>query len=154
VITASLLIVHGLLAAALIGALTHQAIALWQRAPAAGHTFFARLRSMRPATYTNVVVVLYVVVFVLGAIIYATYRVDVRPYLEETGYFLAAGAFETKEHLSALGLGLLPAYWLFWKAPVLADKVIARKYITLLLTFYVWWNFVVGHVTNNLRGLL
>jgi hypothetical protein len=148
-----LLMIHGLLAAALIGAITHQAIALWQRVPAAQDTFFARLRSMRPAAYTNAIVILYVLVFFMGAIIYATYRVDVRPYLENTGLFLAAGAFETKEHLSALGLGLLPAYWLFWKAPTLADKVAARKYLTLLLAFYVWWNFLTGHVVNNIRGL-
>ena len=148
-----LLTVHGLLAAALIGALTHQSIALWQWAPMARDTFFSRLRALRPAPYTNAVVVLYVVDFILGAIIYATYRIDVRPYLEDTGLLLAAGSFETKEHLSALGLGVLPAYWLFWKAPVFADKAAARKYLTLLLTFYVWWNFLVGHIVNNIRGL-
>jgi hypothetical protein len=148
-----LLMVHGLLAVALMGAITHQSIALWQRVPATQDTFFARLRALRPATYTNAVVVLYVIDFVLGAIIYATYRVDVRPYLEDTLLFHAAGAFETKEHLSALGLGLLPAYWLFWKAPSLADKVTARRYLTLLLGFYVWWNFITGHVVNNIRGL-
>lgn len=148
-----LLMLHGLLATALIGAVTHQSIVLWQRMPAAQDTFFARLRAMRPATYTNVIVVLYVLDFVLGAIIYPTYRVDVRPYLEDTRMYLAAGSFETKEHLAALGLGLLPAYWLFWKAPVLADKVTARKYLTLLLTFYIWWNFLTGYVVNNIRGI-
>lgn len=148
-----LLTVHGLLAAALIGALTHQSIALWQWAPMARDTFFSRLRALRPAPYTNAVVVLYVVDFILGAIIYATYRIDVRPYLEDTGLMLAAGSFETKEHLSALGLGVLPAYWLFWKAPGFSAHGNERKYITLLLAFFVWWNFLVGHILNNIRGL-
>jgi hypothetical protein len=153
-----LLIVHGLLAVALIGAVTHQAIVAWPAArPAvqAGQpmTLFTRLRVLRSGIYTNAVVILYAVDFLLGAILYASYRVEVRPYLEDGGMFLPAGAFEAKEHLSVLGLGLLPAYWLSWKAPSLAENVTARRYITLLLAFFVWWSFFIGHILNNIRGL-
>ena len=148
-----ILVFHGLIAAGLLGAVTHQSIALWRQGPVPDGNFVAHLRATRPAVYTNAIVILYVVSFFLGAILYAWYRVDVRPALEETRVFMAAWAFETKEHLSALGLGLLPAYWLLWKAPALADKVAVRKYLTLLLTFYVWWNFLVGHIVNNIRGL-
>ena len=148
-----LLIAHGLIAVALLGAITHQALVLWRTVPAQPDTFFGRLRNVRAGSYTNAVVVLYALNFAVGAIIYATYRLEVRPFLENAGMYIAAGSFETKEHLAALGLGLLPAYWLFWKAPGLAVHISERKYITLLLTFYVWWNFLVGHVLNNIHGL-
>lgn len=149
-----LTIIHGVLAAALLGAITHQAWALRRGGFTPGEGFFMRLRALRPGVYTNAIVAMYVVDFVLGAIIYANYRIDVRPYLENTGLYLAAGSFETKEHLAVLGLGLLPAYWLFWNAPALAEKAFARAFITGLLAFYVWWNFLVGHIVNNIRGMM
>ncbi len=148
-----LLVVHTLIAVVLIGAITHQVLVLWRTRPSAPDTFFGRLINVRASSYTNVVVATYALNFAVGAIIYATYRLEVRPYLENTGMFIAAGSFETKEHLAALGLGLLPAYWLFWKAPSLIGHVSVRKYITLLLAFYIWWNFLVGHVLNNIHGL-
>lgn len=150
---AVLLVLHGLISALLLGAVTHQAIALWRRPAVRDGHFFAHLTSTRAGIYTNAILILYLVSFILGAILYTWYRVDVRPALEESRDYVSAWAFETKEHLSSLGLGLLPGYWLFWKSPALEDKVAARKYLTLLLTFYVWWNFLVGHVVNNVRGL-
>ena len=151
--TTFLLIIHGLLAVALLGAVTHQLIALWRTAPVTGTDFMARLKSVRAVSYTNAIVFLYALDFFIGAIIYATYRVEARPYLEEIGSFIAAGSFETKEHLAALGLGLLPAYWLVWKAPNFVAAVTARRTVAVLLAFFVWWNFLVGHILNNLRGL-
>ncbi len=154
-ISAALLIIHGLASIVLIGAITHQAIMVWPAKHAEQpQAFFTRLRSLpQPSIYANTVVILYAANFFLGAFLYTSYRVDVRPYLEDTGLFLAAGAFETKEHIAVLGLGLLPAYWLFWKEPSRAGSVTARSYITLLLAFFVWWNFIIGHVLNNIRGL-
>ena len=37
-------------------------------------------------------------------------RIDVRPSLEAMQLSAANGVFEIKEHLAAIGLGLLPAY--------------------------------------------
>ncbi len=151
--TTLFLIIHGLLAVGLIGAITHQVVALWRSEPAAGDTFFARLVNVRAGSYTNAVVLLYFADFILGATIYAAYRVEVRPYLDDLRDFVSAGTFETKEHLATLGLGLLPAYWLFWKVPSFAAYTTERKYITLLLAFFVWWNFLIGHIVNNVHGL-
>jgi hypothetical protein len=148
-----LVVMHGLLAVGLLGAVTHQVLVLGRAVPATSGTFFARLRSVRAGSYTNFVVILYFLDFVLGCVIYATYRIEVRPYLEQIGLYVAAGSFETKEHLATLGLGLLPAYWLFWKAQSFAAYAQERKYITYLLAFFVWWNFLVGHILNNIRGL-
>jgi hypothetical protein len=152
--TILLLIVHGLLAVALLGAITHQALALWRPATAGSDTFFTRLSNVRAGSYTNAVVLLYFTDFILGAWIYAAYRVDVRPYLDDVRDFVSAGTFETKEHLATLGFGLLPAYWLFWKVPSFNAHAKERKYITMILAFFVWWNFLIGHFVNNVHGLM
>ena len=146
----ALLILHGLLAVALLGAITHQAFATSR--PAKRHSFIARYRAVAASGYANAVVVLFMITSVGGALLYPQYRLDIRPTLEDLDLRAANGVFEIKEHLAAIGLGLLPAYWFFWRQPLGADGLIARRYLTWLLAFIVWWNFLVGHVLNNIRG--
>ena len=151
-----LLIVHGLLAVTLLGAITHQALAVISTAPAANGrwNFFDRFRAVDASAYATAVVVLFAVTTLGGALLYPQYRIDVRPALEDMQNSAANGVFEIKEHLAALGLGLLPVYWQFWKKPQGPDAISARRYLTWLLAFFVWWNFIVGHVLNNIRGML
>jgi hypothetical protein len=146
----ALLILHGLLAVALLGAITHQAFATTR--PAKKPSFVARYRAVAASGYANAVVVLFIVTSIGGALLYPQYRLDIRPTLEDLDLRAANGVFEIKEHLAAIGLGLLPAYWFFWRQPLSADGLIARRYLTWLLAFIVWWNFLVGHVLNNIRG--
>lgn len=152
----ALLILHGLLAVALLGAITHQALSVLTIAPATSGkwTFVNRFRGVDATAYTTPVVVLFLVTAVGGALLYPQYRVDVRPALEDTQNSVANGVFEIKEHLVAIGLGLLPVYWLFWRKPSGPDATAARRYLTWLLAFFIWWSFIVGHVLNNTRGLL
>jgi hypothetical protein len=147
--TTVLLIVHGLLAVALLGAITHQAIAVLAPARANDGSFVARARSVTPSAYVTVIVVLYLVTAVLGGIIYAEYRVSVRTVVEQLEMWTAHGSFELKEHFVALGLGVLPAYWYSWRA---SQPSGTRTALTLMLAFIVWWGFLVGHVLNNIRG--
>jgi hypothetical protein len=151
-----LLILHGLLAVALLGAITHQALAVLSTAPATNGrwTFISRFRSVDATAYATPIVVLFAVTTLGGALLYPQYRVDVRPALEDMQNVAANGVFEIKEHLAAIGLGLLPVYWLFWKKPQGAEGVTARRYLTWLLAFFVWWNFIVGHVLNDIRGMV
>jgi hypothetical protein len=150
-----LLIVHGLLAVVLLGAITHQALSVLP-APAAKNrsTFIDRFRRVNGPAYATPIVVLFAITALGGALLYPQYRIDVRPTLEDLQNSAANGVFEIKEHLVAIGLGLLPAYWLFWQQPVTTDTAAARRYLTWLLAFFVWWSFIVGHVLNNIRGLL
>ena len=62
---------------------------------------------------------------------------------------LAIGLFELKEHFGGLGIGLIPAYIWAWRS----GSAAGRTGLTLVLAFIAWWNFLVGHVLNNLRGL-
>lgn len=158
-----LLILHGLLAMALVGAVTHQALAAcWpvRRAASTGVAsagIVEKFRAVSGPTYTNTVIVLFVVTFVLGSVIYPSYRLGVRNYLQSFRLLGPEGAFEVKEHFVSIGLGLLPVYWLLWRAPPdgwdAGHWKQVRKIVTAVLAVVVWLSFLVGHVLNNIRGL-
>ncbi len=150
--TTVLLIIHGLLAVALLGAVTHQAMSVWAPARRPVGSFIGRFRAVPGASYVNAIVVLYLLTAVMGGIIYATYRIEVRIVIEQLEMWPAHGAFELKEHLAAIGLGLLPAYWYYWQQPPAPEHALTRGVLTALIAFIVWWNFLVGHVLNNIRG--
>ena len=97
-------------------------------------------------------VLLYVASTILGGVIYPEYRLVVRGVLEELELRAANGSFELKEHFVAVGLGMLPAYWMFWRQPLFEEHARARAIVTTMLAFIVWWGFLVGHVLNNIRG--
>ena len=150
--TTILLITHGLLAVALLGAITHQAISVWLPARKAADSFVGRVRGVQAASYVTAIVVLYIATAILGGIIYPEYRLNVRVVLEQLELRLANGSFELKEHFVAVGLGMLPAYWHFWRKPLANDPARTRAVLTAVLAFTVWWSFLVGHVLNNIRG--
>ena len=145
-----LVILHGLLAVALLGSITHQAVSVvWPAKSKAG--FVNAYRSVSSRAYVNANIILFLAVALLGSIIYPIYRVWVRTYLENARLYPAVGSFEIKEQLIALGLGLLPLYWLVWRRPDPANTS-ARTAVTLMLCFIVWFAFLVGHILNNIRG--
>ena len=118
----ALLILHGVVAAALLGALTHQAFSVARRPGSPPQSFIDRFRTVHSPVFTNVVVLLFAVSIVLGGLLYPRYRVDVRPTLEDLQLRAANGIFEAKEHFAAVGFGLLPAYWLVWRRPLPVPK--------------------------------
>lgn len=144
-----LLIVHGLFAVALLGAITHQAAAVLLPAGRPAGSFVGRFRAVPGPSYVNAVVVLYLVTAMLGGVLYTEYRIGVRTVVEQLGMWSAHGAFELKEHFAAIGLGLLPAYWYYWR---FTGEPRTRAVLTGFLAVIVWWNFLVGHVLNNIRG--
>ncbi len=147
----TLLIIHALCAVFMLGALTHQALSLWWPPRAGESSFVARFRGVRAAAYSNTIVILFLVTASLGAILYPSYRLAVRVVLEDLRLNAANGVFELKEHLVAIGLGLLPAYWYYWREPAPENRL-AAKALTTLLAIIVWYGFIIGHVLNNIRG--
>lgn len=145
-----LVILHGLLAVALLGSITHQAIAVVLPAKSKAG-FFNAYRAVSSRVYVNANVILFLAVALLGGVIYPIYRVWVRTYLENARLYSAVGAFEVKEQFIAIGLGLLPLYWLVWRRPEPGGDS-ARIAVTLMLCFIVWFGFIVGHILNNIRG--
>ena len=149
-----LLIVHGLLAIALLGAITHQAVsvALPVRHAATPGGFVTRFRSVQGAGYATAICVLYILTFIMGAWIYTKYRIYIRVAIEQAGFWKTQGFFDFKEHVTTLGLVLLPVYWFFWKNVRVPDYDSARKWTTVVLAAMIWFVFLVGHVLNNTRG--
>ena len=151
--TTLLLIVHALLAVALLGAVTHQALSVWLPVRRPAGSFVGRFRAVSGASYANAIVVLYVCETVLGGVlIYPEFRLSVRPVLEQLGLWTALGVFDLKEHFTMIGMATLPAYWYFWRPPLADQHARTRAALTALLAFVVWWNFLAGHILNNIRG--
>jgi hypothetical protein len=145
-----LLIVHGLVAVALLGAITHQAAAVLWPVSGKAHGLVRRFRAVSSDTYVGAVIGLYLVTMALGAFIYTHYTISARIALIQLQFWKPYGMFEIKEHFAAIGLGILPLYWILWRAP--NPGVRARAVVTTVLATIVWWNFLVGHIINDIRG--
>jgi hypothetical protein len=145
-----LLFVHFLLAVGLLAGVTLQAAAVLMPVRQMAGKIIDR-GPVSTASYTPVIVVLYVLQALMGAWIYIKYRTYVRIPMEELRYFWTVGSFEFKEHIVAMGLGVLPAYWYFWQQPSSAEHANLRRWVTVFLALTVWYSFIVGHVANNFR---
>jgi hypothetical protein len=146
-------ILHGVLAIGLIGAITHQGLTVWRK-PAPAQLFIDRFRAIPAARFANSIAVLYVVTFALGGYIYPTYVLDVKGALVDYGMRTAIGVFQLKEHLAVVALGMLPIYWHFWRSVPLSEGIATRRFLTTFLLLATWWNLIVGHALNNIRGLV
>jgi hypothetical protein len=145
-------ILHGIIAIALLGATTHQGLTVW-RTPAPAELFIDRFRAVNAARFTNAIAVLYVVTFVLGAALYPTFILDVKGAVADYGMRKTIGFFQLKEHIAVIGLALLPVYLQYWRTIPLTAGIRTRRYLTTFLMLGVWWNLVVGHILNNIKGL-
>jgi hypothetical protein len=145
-----LLLLHGLSAMMLLGAVTHQALALWLPASGPQSGWWHALRAVHPERYARAVIVLFCLTALLGAINYVPFRVVARAQYLDLHVPWATGLFEMKEHAAAIGLAVLPAYWAVWRE---STETTARRSFTTFLTAVVWWNLLVGLIVNNIRGL-
>jgi hypothetical protein len=141
-----------LVAVALLGAITHQTLSAWASVHVRTGSLFGRFRSVPSASFANGVVVLYAGSTLLGGIIYLYFRLDVRPELERASHWYALGFFDIKEHFAAIGLALMPAYWVCWRLPLANEPTQIRTALTSIIAVIVWWGFLTGHVTNNIKG--
>ena len=146
------LLVHLILAVGLLGALTHQAMAVALPVRQSAGGIVTRFRAVPAAGYATAVCVLWVLTYSVGSYIYTKYRIFIRIPLEQAHYYKTGGFFDFKEHVATVGLTLLPAYWYLWKNAQNPEYDTARKGITLFLAAACWFLFIVGHVLNNTRG--
>ena len=82
--------IHALLAVALLGALSHQALSVLMPVRAGASVgpagFVTRFRAVHGASYAAAVCVLWIVTFLFGAWIYTKYRMYVRIPIEQNGF--------------------------------------------------------------------
>src|SRR5262245_8788267 len=147
-----ILILHGLVAVGLLGAITHQTLAVWAPSGAPPRSFFSRFRAVPSAAFANAVVILYLLSALLGAVVYLYFKIYVQPDLERDRHWPALGLLELKEDFLAIGLGLLPAYWVSWRRPLGDERGRTRAALTAVRAFVIWWSVLVGHVLNNIVG--
>ena len=147
-----LLFVHFLLAVGLLAAITLQAVAVLMPVRQVAGGFIDR-NPVPAAAYTALIAVVYVFQALMGAWIYIKYRTYVRIPMEQLRHFWTVGSFELKEHVVTMGMGLLPAYWYFWRQPLSTEYDGVRRWVTIFLALSVWYAFVVGHVANDFRGV-
>jgi hypothetical protein len=148
-----LLFAHFVLAVSVLAAVTLQGVTvlLLPARQAAGQ--FIDRSPVPAASYATLVVILFVLQSLMGAWVYVKYRTYVRIPMEQFKHWWTVGSFEFKEHIVTMGLGLLPAYWYFWRDPQSAEYAIVRKWVTVFLMVTVWYSFIVGHVANDFRGV-
>lgn len=150
-INLALLLFHGLMSVALLGAVTHQSVAVLRGGDrSASSGFIGRYAAVNGPAFVYAVPTMYVLTLLLGAVLYPEYRTESRYALEEMRLLPIVGLFELKEHWAALGLGLLPLYIHSWGRD---GSRRSRVTATLTLGFIVWFTFIVGHVVNNTRGV-
>ena len=123
----------------LLGGITHQAMSVVWPSREAKTELSARFVRSIGSVYANANIVLYLVTATLGGIIYPVYRVWVRTFLEDARLNSAVGSFELKEQFIAIGLGMLPLYWLLWHGRRKPTAQTARMAVTLMLCFIVWY---------------
>ena len=148
-----LLFMHFATAVSLLTTTTLQTVAVLMPVRQAAGNFIDRFSPVPAASYAAVIVILYLPQALLGAWIYLKYRLYVRIPMEELRHWWTLGAFEFKEHIIAMGLGLLPAYWYFWREPRSEEHDGVRKWLTVFLAVSVWYAFLAGHTANDFRGV-
>ncbi len=97
----------------------------------------------------------YVIVYVLGALIYPAYRVYIRADYFDPQLPWATGLFEVKEHWGAVGLALFFVYYRLrrnFQPEVEKEKLWFYVPLCVLLNVIVWYKVVVGCYLSLLKG--
>ncbi|MFH1717086.1 MAG: hypothetical protein ABIF19_07025 [Planctomycetota bacterium] len=105
--------------------------------------------------YARVAFWSYVIVYVVGALIYPAYRVYIRADYFDPQLPWATGLFEVKEHWGAVGLAFFFVYyWLRknFQPDVEKEKLWFYVPLCVLLNVIVWYKVVVGCYLSLLRG--
>jgi hypothetical protein len=143
-----------LVAVALIGAITHQTLAVFAPVNKSPQSFFARFRAVNAGHYVNAIIVLFVIANLIGWIVYPNYRIGARLQMTDLRLFVQVGTFEVKENVMAIGLATLPFYWWLWQPANAEQYATTRKFTTLFIAMLVWYGFLIGHFLNNIAGIV
>ena len=105
--------------------------------------------------YVRVALWSYMIVYVLGALIYPAYRVHIRHHYFDPELPWATGLFEVKEHWGAVGVALFFVYYFLRKnlqPEKEREKLFFYVALCVLLNVIVWYKVVVGCYLSLLKG--
>lgn len=147
-----LLVVHALVAAALLGSCTHAAYELVR---------YLLSRPRRPKLeriHARLMLFLYSAQFTLGAVLYPTYRVKVRHNYFDAHLPWATNLFDIKEMFAAFGLGLVIVYYLLSRVYDPHDSEHRKMlglyaFCGLSVTAIVWFSAISGLLLTTFRAL-
>ena len=145
-----LLVLHAGGSIVLVGAATHHALQM-------RHYLRGRFgREKLEKTYAKVVSVAYVVTFVLGALLYPSYRVHVRGYHLDRHAPAFAALFDVKETYASLALVVAVALGaLACTLRPAETPALVRVYavMSLIVCAVVWFNVIAGLLVVSARGI-
>ena len=104
--------------------------------------------------YVKVSLWAYVIVYVIGALIYPAFRVRVRPDFDQALPW-ATGLFEVKEHWGAVGLALFFVYYFLRKnfqPNNEKEKLFFYVPLCFLLNIILWYKVIVSCYLTLLKG--
>jgi hypothetical protein len=148
-----LLFFHFAAAIVMVGAAVHLAVRLW------GHLWGRRINFARAKLHTPILAVSYVVCYILGAIVYPTFRIRVRYEYFDRAVRWATGLFEVKEHLATVGLAAVIALALLArslpKSPVDAQRRVLPLFagLVVILLAIIGYNVWSGWFLSTLKGV-
>ena len=105
--------------------------------------------------YVRVALWSYMIVYVLGALIYPAFRVHIRHHYFDPELPWATGLFEVKEHWGAVGVALFFVYYFLRKnlqPEKEREKLFFYVALCVLLNVIVWYKVVVGCYLSLLKG--
>ncbi len=109
----------------------------------------------RELLYVKVSFWAYVIVYVLGALIYPAFRVYIREEHFDTQMPWATGLFEVKEHWAAIGLALFVVYYWMrknFRPDMEKEKLFLYVPICFLLNVILWYIIIVSCYLVILKG--
>lgn len=145
-----LLVLHAAGSIVLVGAATHHALQM-------RHYLRGRFgREKLEKLYAKVVSVAYVATFVLGAMLYPSYRVHVRGYYLDAHAPAFSGLFDLKETYASLALVVAVALGaLAYTLRPAETPALVRVYavMSFVVCGVVWFNIVAGILVLSVRGI-
>ena len=100
-----LFFLHFAAAACVAGSLIHLAVRVW------GYMRGRVIKVSHEKLYAHILAASYTACYVLGALVYPTWRIRVRHDYFDTALRWATGLFEVKEHLATFGLVAVVGIW-------------------------------------------
>ena len=105
--------------------------------------------------YVKVSLWSYIIVYVIGALIYPAYRIHIRHEYFDPQLPWATGLFEVKEHWGAVGLALFFVYYFLrrsFKPAEEKEKLFLYMSLCFVLNVILWYKVIIGCYLTLLKG--